>query len=367
MYKQTIKLENEWFKKDADREKDALHLLVIGGTHGNESNAVKMVSEFLRKINSKSTEGWWKNTYFNRVTVVNALNQTGLKYNEREFIQEEEKQETNDLNRYFDTTTQITKEVVMDELESIIRNVDVVVDVHNSPNVLPCISIALNKNAPTYIDWAIRNKIQFILTDDTPTIKRHADIDFGKIAFTYEFSGMGFDTRSDPNQLEYDINAFEKFLTAVGQLWTFDKVFDREWQYDERNSAVKFPKHTFWKKGNNYNLTYLPNLYDKKSFQLTTYGDGIYRYLRGNPLGHYSKGEQIAFIENPINQGLEGEIRAPCDGTLIDADESYWACKDGVLGDFQPDLDQIVFDYYKEEEERKNVKFREPPKVDEVR
>ena len=42
MYKQTIKLENEWFKKDAGREQDALHLLIIGGTHGNESNAVKI-------------------------------------------------------------------------------------------------------------------------------------------------------------------------------------------------------------------------------------------------------------------------------------------------------------------------------------
>lgn len=354
MYKQTIKLENEWFKNDADREKDALHLLIIGGTHGNESNAVKMVSEFLRKIDPRSTVGWWHNTYFNQVTVINALNQTGLKYNEREFIQEE-KTETNDLNRYFNTAAQSTKEDVMNELESVIKDADVVVDVHNSPNILPCISIALNKNAPTYIDWAIRSKIQFILTDDTPTIKRHADIDLGKIAFTYEFSGMGLDTRSDPNQLEYDINTFEKFLTAIGQLWTFDKIFEREFVYD-KNRPNTVPKHSFWKRQENYNITYLPYLYEKKSFQLTTYADGVYKYLRGNPLGHYSKGEQIAFIENPVNQGIEGEVRAPCDGTLIDADDSWWACKDGVLGDFQPDLDQSAFDYYEEEKQKEKEK-----------
>lgn len=97
-----------------------MHLLVIGGTHGNESNAVKMVSEFLGKINPRSTAGWWQNTYFSQVTVINALNQTGLKYNEREFIQEE-KTETNDLNRYFNTTNQSTKEAVMDELEVLLK------------------------------------------------------------------------------------------------------------------------------------------------------------------------------------------------------------------------------------------------------
>ena len=343
MYKQTIELENDWFKEEY-REKDGLHLLIISGTHGNESNAVKMVSEFLRKLNPKNKESWWKNTYFNKLTVVNALNKTGLEYNKREFVQKE-KTETNDLNRYFNTTNYPTKEETMRELENLIKEVDVVVDVHNTPNILPCISIALNKNAGAYIDLAIRSKTQFILMNDTPTIKRHADIDLGKIAFTYEFSGMGLDTRSNPNQLEYDVDTFEKFLNAIGKFWIFDKVFERQWC----DSELNIPRHTFYKKNNNPHLNYLPYLYEKKSFQLPTYVDGIYNYSRENPLGHYSKNEQIAFIENPVDQSTALEIRAPCDGTLIDIDDSWWACKDGILGDFQPDLEQNVFDYYKEE------------------
>ena len=338
MYKQTIELENDWFK-EKNREEYGLHLLIIGGTHGNESNAVKMVSEFLRKLNPKNKESWWKNTYFNKLTVVNALNKTGLEYNKREFVQKE-KTETNDLNRYFNTTNYTTKEEIMRELENLIKEVDVVVDVHNTPNVLPSISIALNKNAGAYIDLAIRSKTQFILMNDTPTIKRHADIDLGKIAFTYEFSGMGLDTRSNPNQLEYDVNTFEKFLTAIGQFWIFDKVFERDYCGG---------KHTFYKKNNNPHLNYLPYLYEKKSFWLPTYADGIYKYIRENPLGHYLKDEQIAFIENPVDQSVVGEVRAPCNGTLIDTDESWWSCKYGILGDFQPDLEQNVFDYYKEE------------------
>ena len=343
MYKRTIELENDWFKEEY-REKDGLHLLIIGGTHGNESNAVKMVSEFLRKLNPKNKESWWKNTYFNKLTVVNALNKTGLEYNKRDFVQKEKK-ETNDLNRYFNTTNYPTKEEIMRELENLIKEVDVVVDVHNTPNVLPCISIALNKNAGAYIDLAIRSKTQFILMNDTPTIKRHADIDLGKIAFTYEFSGMGLDTRSNPNQLEYDVDTFEKFLNAIGKFWIFDKVFERQWC----DSELNIPRHTFYKKNNNPHLNYLQYLYEKKSFQLPTYVDGIYNYSRENPLGHYSKNEQIAFIENPVDQSTAWEIRAPCDGTLIDIDDSWWACKDGILGDFQPDLEQNVFDYYKEE------------------
>ena len=66
MYKQTIELENDWFKEKS-REEDGLHLLIIGGTHGNESNAVKMVSEFLRKLNPKNEYGIHNNKMINTV------------------------------------------------------------------------------------------------------------------------------------------------------------------------------------------------------------------------------------------------------------------------------------------------------------
>lgn len=159
-------MKNKWLEKYPD---DALHLLVIGGTHGNESNAVKMVSDFTKKLAScanYSSGCWWENTNISKVTVVNALNTIGLKYNEREF-NGEEKRETNDLNRYFDSKEPVTKEEIMDELESIMKDVDIVVDVHNSPNILSCVSIALNKNAPAYIDWAIKNNVNFVLADCT--------------------------------------------------------------------------------------------------------------------------------------------------------------------------------------------------------
>lgn len=355
LYKKTIQLKNNWLEKYPD---DALHLLVIGGTHGNESNAVKMVSDFTNKLISRANYGsgcWWENTNISKVTVVNALNTIGLKYNEREF-NGEEKRETNDLNRYFDSKEPVTKEEIMDELENIIKDVDVVVDVHNSPNILSCVSIALNKNAPAYIDWAIKNNVHFVLADDTPTIKRHADMDLGKIAFTYEFSGMGYDQRRDPNWPEWEVNGFEKFLECIAKTWDFDKFFEREWEYDKGNSRVF--KHTFWKRTENPYITYLPYLYEKKYFQIPTYGNGVYNWIRGNPLGHYKKDEQIAFIMNPIDGGMEGEIRAPCDGTLIDVDDSWWACFDGAVGDFQPDLNPDAYDYWNSEEVSKREKAK---------
>ena len=51
---------------------------------------------------------------------------------------------------------------------------------------------------------------------------------------------------------------------------------------------------------------------------------------------------------NKMAQKIENFI-FDIDGTLIDTDDSWWACMDGILGDFQPDLEQNVFDYYKEE------------------
>ena len=61
----------------------------------------------------------------------------------------------------------------------------------------------------------------------------------------------------------------------------------KEWVFGEGCNVtlgIKTPKHTFCKKNNNPHLNYLPYLYEKKSFRLSTYADGIYKYTRENPL-----------------------------------------------------------------------------------
>lgn len=381
MYKQTFKLNQKY--SDGTPITDGLKLLVIGGTHGNESNAVDLVSRLKpgleRRWDPSSRYGitpWWVFTHFTEVTIINALNPTGLKYNERAFINEEEPPETDDLNRYFKKSqTHYSKEDIMGELEKEIAKHDVIVDVHNTANCQTCISIALNENAPTYTDFAMRNKIKFVLADDTPTIKRYADIVLHKVAFTLEIGDMGFNTHSNEDR-DWKVRELENFLKTVGDIKHFDKNFRKTiYINDSKGKVVEAPKDSscfskHWQ--NTFNLDLLRNY---KMINICTYADGLYDYHGSNPLRDYRLDDYansiICDIVDPINRNTKSMVVPPCNGWLVDVDESYWACEGGTIGDFQPDLPKEWWDFYekeaqeeREKEEKRWERLTDEPKED---
>jgi predicted deacylase len=346
MYIKVFEKEKNRWEKENEVEESGYNLLVIGGTHGNESNAVKLVQKFIEYLTAAFHNKW---DNYKKITIVNALNTEGLKYNEREYNQAE-KEETNDLNRFFNKAECPSKEEIMEELEALMKDADVVVDVHNSANILPCISVSLNENADSYINWAIKNNFNFILADDNPTIKRHADIDLKKVAFTYEFSGMGFDVRVPGDVLTSDLEYFKNFLKCIPKdIGDTDVIFHQEGEYAdpvEGEERKYLHKHSFWKACPNFNIPGNIVIFNYKYITMATHKDGLYHWIRENPLGNYKKGEQIAFIEDPIDKYIVEEIRAPDDGTLICIDDSWWACEGGSLGEFQPRLPEAAYHFY---------------------
>lgn len=357
LYKKTYKLNrSESFKNFCD-----LKLLVIGGMHGNESNAVDIVSRLyvnLLKPENEYNKPWWHFTRFSEVTIVNAVNYSGLKYNQREFYQEEISK-TDDLNRFYNTESFPTKEDIMSELEKEILRNDVIVDVHNTANLRTCISIALNDNAAAYVDWSIRNNVRFVLTGNSSTLKRHADVDFDKVAYTYEFCNMGYDVETSQISREHELIALEKFLAKTGDLTAFEKNFVKL-HYKNGKELSKNDPSCFQKICNNYNLLGPGKLERYKMRSIVTHADGLYDFSQnGAPLHDYVKHDwdedydHIAAIVEPVTRLALDFIYPPCDGWLVDVDNSYWACKDGCFGDFQPFLPKAwVEDFYREEKER---------------
>lgn len=106
------------------------HILVLAGVHGDETNSVKAVG-------LSNFTGIGKS-----VTVLNAINEAGLKAGAREFKEPDNK--INDLNRLF-SDPEDSKEQIVDRIKTFIKGSKIVIDVHSSP---ACANVVLLGTSP---------------------------------------------------------------------------------------------------------------------------------------------------------------------------------------------------------------------------
>ncbi len=282
-------------------------ILIIAGIHGNESNAVNLLSKISREYEINTTD-------IGQVTFLNAINTTGLKYNTREF-QEEESKESNDLNRYFDTEVKEDKIQIMEELSQYIKEHDLIIDIHNSPNVvIPSVVIALNEHAPFYIRKCDGLNIPYILYSNTNTIKKYADLTLGKEAYTIEVNQMGYNI----------LNDFE-----------VDCPYDQSSNYNALKAIINklLTKFTTLDKKEYEDFSYLEPY---KCISLTSYHEGLYEW-NTDCFGKFVKeGTELASIVDPIDRKKISSIRAPRYGRIMTISPSYWASVGSCAGDFQP-------------------------------
>lgn len=316
-------------------------VLIIAGTHGNESNAVNLLSlygYYLKRLKYFLDKKQPGDNYFideilypmfkqekniKSITIVNALNETGLKYNTREFIQLSST-ETDDLNRYFDDERIPNKDDIMERLDQLIKKHDIIIDVHNTENVTGCVSIALNVNAPYYTDFCLKNKIPFILMENNNTIKKHADLG-GKKAFTVEVTYLGYNLTS----INEDLRCKELAL-LISRICECAK--------DENKTFNKYS---------------LDDLIPYKSVQLTVYKEGLLKWKGTYPMDDgrldltpslKEEGETLASILDPLTRNEVGKIIAPRKGYLMSISGSYWSA--GTVGDYQPRLPDSIMEMY---------------------
>lgn len=280
-------------------------VLVISGTHGNETNAVQDVYDLKLRYEDQDIRD---------VTFCQAWNTAALNAGTREFVNYLNEL-PDDLNRAFSTAVPMDKEDSIEILKNLIDWVDIVIDVHNSEFLKNCVVINNDCRAQNYVNFCKKNDIPFIVIESTTdTIKRFA-INENKVGFTVEIGDMNF---SDSNE---GVDFLDKLIKAL-QATDLETLRCLNPTPLDASQVAK----TVYAHSQGLLRIFKENEHSKKP-------------KRSEILKHYLKGEKIFVIENPVELAeLSEEIIAPCDGYLMNVADSYWVADGDVILTIQPDL-----------------------------
>lgn len=299
-----------------NEEKVLPDILIISGTHGNETNAVQDVFDL-----SQSYE------YERPVSFLQAWNVPALNEHERCF-QKEDDEIPDDLNRAFINAKKkkYDKDLLITKVKDATQYKDVIIDVHNSELLKNCIVINNDEHARAYVDFCKAHEIPYIVIESsTDTIKKFA-LENDQIGFTVEIGDMNF---SDSNDSGVDFLC--KLVAALNEEWTKNKLNklrmkDRLYtSYEVSQNLIVHSEGLLRVIG--------PNGLDTKE----PYGQ---KPKKSNILKEYKKGEEIFVIANPNDsyKVVQEVITAPCDCILIDLVDTYWVSPGEIIGSVQPIL-----------------------------
>ena len=266
-------------RQQFDYGNDKKSLLVICGIHGNETNAIASTMDVRDRIR--------KNPMFEkygRITFLIGVNEYGIRYDYRKTGIEND---TSDLNRLFYEPIDY-KALLLEEIEAH----DIIVDVHNSPNIENSILLTFDKYAPGYKRFLDEKRItNMVWNVQTPNIKNKANSYEGKMGFTVELDGMG-DT------------SFEKLSENSGFLYNFISSI---WEC-EKTEETPDPEIISADIKSNY--------------------EGMIYWLKGRV---YDKDDLIALITDYDGKVLES-IRAPYKCMVVAKNSSLFTREDTSLG-----------------------------------
>jgi predicted deacylase len=300
--KETIELNKEGKRR----------VLVVCGIHGNESQAVKDV--YYLKGHFKNTNMVNSNIW--KITFVVA-NRSGLLANTREY-QTDNKSPTSDFNRSFPWKEEAQeKETIVEELKEEVKNNDIIIDVHNSPNCIPCVLV--DWNGPRFDVICSMLKTMPRESMFTPVI-RYSGVDslknyannLGKFGFTVELGGMGFPRTKQ--------NGFARLFNFI-------------------NFIADLPADT----------NMVPFYYEDTTRHLVSPSvEGIISW-EDEEKSLYKKGTPICEIDSFCGKG-HAEIVAPYDCILVSRSESYYVGKYSVIAEVQP-IEKKYFKAWSEKDE----------------
>lgn len=273
-----------------------MNIFLISGTHGNEQAAVYATSHALLKFNTTNHQS---------EVDYQILNTPGLNENVREMPKP--KDPTRDFNRAFGVNTEYSMD---DMVRTIKRRINswahAVVDVHNSPACDNAILVSNNKFAASYIRFAIKNGLHYMLTEsETDTIKRYAVYN-GNIGFTVELGGMAFAPAFN-DVIKKQTGFVFKLLQALD--YTPTSAFHSSY-------CQTLPAQ--------YNMINLHAHYQGLVRRNFAPGDTI------------KKGEIVFDILNPKSTDILESVVAPCDCFLSDCEVNLWSTAGMQICSVQP-------------------------------
>lgn len=178
-------------------------LLILSGIHGNEYEAIRLVSSIERILPD--------NIPYSRITILGCVNEYGIKNNVRQF------NPVTDLNRIFKDDELVQK------LKQEIINHDFIIDCHSSPN---CMSFALVNNdclAKCFVEFFDKYNVEYaVYNGSNSTIKSFCN-KIGTPAITYEISGVG---NVALNDLSYSMSGLNTIIDNFHKMVLFEDLYE---------------------------------------------------------------------------------------------------------------------------------------------
>lgn len=201
-------------KEIRTKNKTHYNVLILAGVHGDELTPVYTAMQLYDKLCSMDPT----KIMASEVTIVNMINETGIKHNCRDYVPD-------NVNKGFDLNRQLSKKKetfsdVISTLQSFVENnkYTVVIDIHSSKNINPCYLIDVDKNYHFMYEYLSRLHLPIAARYcKNDTIKKFSFSDSPKrIGLTLELDGMDinferFDEyidlilpiiNNDPNQIK---------------------------------------------------------------------------------------------------------------------------------------------------------------------
>lgn len=273
-----------------------MNIFLISGTHGNEQAAVYATSHALHKFNNINHQS---------EVEYKILNIPGLNENVREMPKP--KDPTRDFNRAFGIKTDYSMEEMVRAIKLRIDSwANAVVDVHNSPACDNAILVSNNKFAASYIRFAIKNGLHYMLCEsETDTIKRYT-VYSGSIGFTVELGGMAF-APGFKDVIEKQTEFVLKLLQALDGT----------------------PKSEFLSSAGGT----LPAQYNMINLHAHYQGLVKHNFSPGDTI---KKGEVVFDILNQTSTYSLESVVAPCDCVLSDCEVNLWSTAGMQICSVQP-------------------------------
>ena len=286
-----------------------MKILLIAGTHGNEQAAVMASVKAMQQFNLVKRAS-------DQVDFV-IFNRPGLAENTREVPPAPP--ENYDLNRAFSSTGEWDMDGQVKHLMMLIYASDVVVDVHNSPACDNCILVSNDAHAASYIRFARKNNLHYILRESAAdTIKRYA-IMHGIPGFTVELGGMGYGPGFNKT-IDGQRNFVYRLLMALIGITDF--------------GAPKCFGPT--REGNA-----LPQQYD--IVYLAAHREGLVEYA-AEPGDGLEAGNVVFRVLNAETAAVLEEVVAPCDCFLADCEPTLWVKPGSFVCGVQPAIPEEALD-----------------------
>jgi predicted deacylase len=152
-------------------------ILIIAGTHGNETTPLLCLNYFLQDFSPE-----FLSDCYSGMTIVNGLNIQALHSGTREIKPDN----ISDLNRAFKSNEYEPVKIIKD----LVAKHDIIIDIHSSPSIPEFVLIDIDENANSYVEWCKKAKVLYAARySSADTIKKYS-INKGKIGVTIELNGM---------------------------------------------------------------------------------------------------------------------------------------------------------------------------------